>query len=172
MASLSPPRNLSKGTYLLMSRAATLILGLGNMILTDDRVGIEVGRRVFEACEGKWVDFLEASAGGLDLLDAVCGYEKVIVIDAIQTGAEVGALHTVKTDDFIGSMRLASVHGVDFFMALETGRKLGMKIPKDIRIYAIEVSDPFTFSEVMTPALERAVPGIVGEILNKEFGRS
>jgi hydrogenase maturation protease len=154
-----------------MSNAATLILGLGNTILTDDRVGIEVGKRLFEDCGGERVDFLEASAGGLALLDAVCGYEKVIVIDAIQTGAEVGTLHTFKADDDIGSMRLASVHGIDFFTALETGRTLGMKVPGDIRIYAVEINDPFTFSEQMTPDVERAVPGIVKEILKREFGR-
>jgi hydrogenase maturation protease len=67
-------------------------------------------------------------------------------------------------------MRLASVHGVDFFTALETGRKLGMKVPEDIRIYAIEVKDPFTFSEDMTSEVANSVPGIVTEILRKEFG--
>ncbi len=154
-----------------MSRAATLILGLGNTILTDDRVGIEVGKRLFGDCGGEGVDFLEASAGGLALLDAVCGYEKVIVIDAIRTGAEVGTLHTFKADDDIGSMRLSSVHGIDFFTALETGRTLGMKVPEDIRIFAVEINDPFTFSEQMTPDVERAVPGIVKEILKREFGR-
>jgi len=153
-----------------MSKAATLILGLGNTILTDDRVGIEVGKKVFEACGGEGVDFLEASAGGLTLLDAVCGYENVIVIDAIKTGAEVGTLHTFKAGDCIGSMRLASVHGVDFFTALETGRKLGMKVPDDIRIYAVEVLDPYTFSERMTPEVEQSVPGIVVDILKREFG--
>ena len=157
--------------YLFMSKASTLILGLGNPILTDDRVGIEVGKKVFEACVGEGVDFLEASAGGLVLLDAVCGYEKVIVIDAIQTGTEIGTLHTFKADDFVASMRLASVHGVDFFTALGTGRTLGMKVPGDIRIYAVEINDPFTFSEQMTPDVEKAVPGIVKEILKREFGR-
>jgi hydrogenase maturation protease len=68
-------------------------------------------------------------------------------------------------------MRLASVHGIDFFTALETGRTLGMKVPGDIRIYAVEINDPFTFSEQMTPDVEREVPGIVKEILKREFGR-
>jgi hydrogenase maturation protease len=148
-----------------------LILGVGNPILRDDRVGIEVGRRVAEALGRDEAVFEEASAGGLALLDAVCGYERAVVIDAIQTGAEAGTLHAYQPDDSIGSMRLASVHGVDFFTALETGRKLGMEVPRDIRVYAIEVNDPFTFSEEMTPKVKRAVPGIVQEILRREFGR-
>jgi len=153
-----------------MLKASTLILGLGNPILTDDQVGIEVGRRVHESLGKGGVDFLEASAGGLALLDAVCGYEKVILIDAIQTDSRIGMLHEFKASVFVGSMRLTSVHGVDFFTALETGRKLGMKVPDDIRIYAIEVKDPFTFAEDMTPEVANAVPGIVKEILRREFG--
>lgn len=154
-----------------MSKASILILGLGNPILTDDRVGIEVGRRVHESLRKGGVDFQEASAGGLSLLDLVCGHEKVILIDAIQTGGPIGMLHEFKSNGLVGSMRLTSVHGVDFFTALETGRTLGMKVPGDIRIYAIEINDPFTFSEQMTPDVERAVPGIVKEILKREFGK-
>ena len=63
------------------------------------------------------------------------------------------------------------MHGVDFCTAMEMGRKLGMKVPMDIRIYAVEVSDPFTFSEEMSPEVERAVPEIVKEILSREFDR-
>jgi hydrogenase maturation protease len=154
-----------------MSKASTLILGLGNPILTDDRVGIEVGRRVHQSLGNGGVHFLEASARGLTLLDLVCGYERVILIDAIQTGGPIGMLHEFKADGFVGSMRLTSVHGVDFFTAMEMGRKLGMKVPDEIRIYAVEVLDPYTFSEQVTPDVERAVPGIVQKILKREFGR-
>jgi hydrogenase maturation protease len=149
----------------------TLILGIGNPILSDDRVGIEVGRRVAEVLGEDGVEFMEASAGGLALLDAVCGYDKAVIIDAIQTGSAAGTVHAFPSDCFVASMRLATVHGMDFLTALETGRKLGMKIPGDIRIYAIEINDPFTFSEQMTPEVEKAVPGIVSQILKREFGR-
>ena len=153
-----------------MPKASILILGLGNTILTDDRIGIEVGRQVHDSLRDDRVDFLEASAGGLALLDAVCGYRKVILIDAIQTDGRIGMLHEFKADDFVGSMRLASVHGVDFFTALETGRKLGMNVPGEVKIYAVEVKDPYTFSEDMTPEVAESVPGIVKEILSREFG--
>jgi hydrogenase maturation protease len=156
-------------SYSQPKEASILLLGLGNPILKDDRVGIEVAHRVAEQVRKDNVEFLEASAGGLALLDAVCGYDKVILIDAIQTGGRVGKLHKFKANEFVRSLRLTSVHGVDFCTAMEMGRKLGMKVPMDIRIYAVEVSDPFTFSEEMSPEVERAVPGIVKEILGGEF---
>jgi len=151
-------------------KASVLLLGLGNPILKDDRVGIEVARRVAEGLGKGDVEFMEASAGGLALLDAICGYDKVILIDAIQTGGPIGSLHEFKADDFVRTQRLGCVHGVDFFTALETGRKLGMDVPKDIRIYGIEVHDAFTFAEEMSPEVEESVPDIVREILQREFG--
>jgi hypothetical protein len=49
-----------------------------------------------------------------------------------------------------------------------------MHIPKEIRIYAIEVEDNQTFSETCSPSVEGAIPGIVEEIARREgsiFGR-
>ena len=67
----------------------TLVLGLGNPILTDDGVGIAVERCVAERCAsqngcGGRVVFAEASVGGLRLLDLLNGHDSVILIDAIQ----------------------------------------------------------------------------------------
>jgi hypothetical protein len=44
------------------------------------------------------------------------------------------------------------------------GKRLGMHIPKEIRIYAIEVEDNQTFSESCSPLVEQAIPRIVEEI--------
>ena len=70
-------------SYSQTNKTSILLLGLGNPILKDDRVGIEVARRVAEQVKKENVKFMEASAGGLALLDAVCGYDKVILVDAI-----------------------------------------------------------------------------------------
>ena len=62
-----------------------MVLGLGNPILSDDGVGIYVVRAVAAQCQLDDVTFTEASVGGLRLLDVIAGYERVIVVDAIQT---------------------------------------------------------------------------------------
>ena len=71
--------------YPFMAVVKTLVVGLGNPILTDDGVGIYVARAAAERCQRDNVTFAEASVGGMRLLDVLKGYERVIMVDAIQT---------------------------------------------------------------------------------------
>jgi Ni,Fe-hydrogenase maturation factor len=52
--------------------------------------------------------------------------------------------------------------GVSETLAL--GRKLGLSMPEEVRIFAIEVEDPFTLGTDLSPALQAALPGIVERI--------
>ncbi|MCK4338899.1 MAG: hypothetical protein KAW87_02775 [Candidatus Cloacimonetes bacterium] len=49
----------------------TLVLGLGNPILTDDGVGIRIANEIKKNC--KDIDVIEASAAGLRIIDDVIG---------------------------------------------------------------------------------------------------
>jgi hydrogenase maturation protease len=70
-----------------------LVLGVGNPILSDDGVGIHVARELKKR-KAKGIDVEELAASGLEFLDVVRGYDKVIIIDAIQTkGGKPGELH-------------------------------------------------------------------------------
>jgi len=61
----------------------TLVLGLGNTILSDDGVGIHIARRIKEKLPG--IDVIEASAAGFRVVDEIIGYDKLILIDSIRT---------------------------------------------------------------------------------------
>ena len=60
---------------------STLILGIGNPILTDDRVGIEIAHKIKE--DNSKLEVIETSEAGISLLDLVVGYDKLIIIDSI-----------------------------------------------------------------------------------------
>jgi hypothetical protein len=47
---------------------------------------------------------------------------------------------------------------------LALGRQLGLAMPEQVKIFAIEVEDPFTLGTDLTPALQSALPGIVERI--------
>jgi hydrogenase maturation protease len=150
----------------------TLIFGLGNPILSDDAVGMVVAREVHAHVADADTDLVEASVAGLEILDIVAGYDKVIVVDAIQTRAgRVGDLYELTPDDVISTPRLASPHDVDFGLALKMGKHFEQAMPKEVVIYAIEVADPFTFAEHLTPQVAARVPEIVRTIVDKEFRR-
>jgi hydrogenase maturation protease len=146
----------------------TLILGLGNPILTDDGVGIHVVRAVASRCQVDGVAFVEASVGGLRLLDAIVGYERVIMVDAIQTrDGEPGDIHRLHPNGLRASLHSGSTHDLSLADALALGRGMGMTLPDDeaISIIAIEVEDVLTFGETCTPVVMAAIPRAVEAVL-------
>jgi hydrogenase maturation protease len=146
----------------------TLVLGLGNSILTDDAVAFAVVEELRGRIDGADVTVSQASVGGLGLLDLVVGYERVIILDAIQTGlAEPGHIHRLTPEEFRGSVRAASMHDVSLSTALELGRQLQQDVPQEIVIIAIEAADVETFGEELTPAVAAAVPEAVEVVLQE-----
>ena len=65
----------------------TLVLGLGNDILADDAVGVLAARALRDELAGR-ADVVETAMHGLALLDHFLGYERAILLDAIQTGKQ------------------------------------------------------------------------------------
>ncbi|GAH17016.1 unnamed protein product [marine sediment metagenome] len=69
----------------------TLILGLGNPILSDDGVGFCVAGELRGRLSQQEVTVMETSMTGLSLLDLLAGYDRAIIIDAIQAvGGKAG----------------------------------------------------------------------------------
>jgi hydrogenase maturation protease len=72
----------------------TLVLGLGNPVLSDDGVGIRIARRLEDRVDQREVTVMEASQAGLSILDLLAGYDRAIIVDAVQTvGGEAGQVH-------------------------------------------------------------------------------
>ena len=72
----------------------TLVLGLGNPLVSDDSVGLRVAAELKPLLADRPdVDVDEDYWGGLRLMERMVGYRRAIVIDAICTGAEPGTIH-------------------------------------------------------------------------------
>lgn len=144
----------------------TLVLGLGNTILSDDGVGIIVAKELKKRLNPQDFDIKEASIAGLSLLDEISGYDRLILIDSIKTSSSpAGKLRKIELKDFGTTSHLASFHNIDFATAIELGKRVGYKIPEIIDVYAIEVDDNSTFSEELTPKVKESIPTIVDKIL-------
>jgi len=65
----------------------TLVIGLGNPILGDDGVGWKVAKELTTLIDPDTsVEIDCASLGGLSLMERMLGYQRVIVIDSMETG--------------------------------------------------------------------------------------
>jgi len=152
----------------------TLVVGLGNSILTDDAIGIRVMREVQRrvASSGEPVQeyaFAEASVGGLRLLEFLAGHDRAILVDAIQTrGGRPGSSYRLKAGDLRSSRHSGSTHDMTLPEALAFGRLMGMDLPDDdaIDIVAVEVEDVLSFGEECTALVEAAIPEAAELVLN------
>jgi hydrogenase maturation protease len=143
----------------------TLVLGMGNPILRDDCIGL----RVLEELEGLFFDsdvtLQTSTLAGMNLLECLIGFDRAILVDAIQTGGEPGSVYRLSPQDFIARHALPHLHNSDFFQALNLARGLIPDIPNDVVIIGIEVKDVSNFGEDLTPEVERSIPLAVGQIL-------
>ena len=142
-----------------------LLLGLGNDILTDDAVGLHVVRELrLKLAAHPSIDIRETTEMGLALLDFITGYRAVVMVDSIQTGkAPPGFLHELDAAS-LNQLTGRTPHFVGVGETLALGRQLGLAMPEQVKIFAIEVEDPFTLGTDLTPALQSALPGIVQRI--------
>lgn len=162
----------NRGIIKIEVTVKTLVLGLGNPILSDDGVGLRVAKELRARLDQPDVTVEETSMAGLALLDMLVGYDRAIIVDAIQTqGGKPGQIYRLDLKALNNTRHITSPHDVSFADALELGSKLSLPLPKQIDIFAIEAADVSTFSEECTPELERAVPVCVETII-QELRRS
>ena len=163
-----------------------LIVGLGNPILGDDGVGWRVAEQVSAQTGVPLGDArlphlspenlppvtIECySLAGLSLMERLTGYDKVILIDSLNTGKhQQGEVASFTLDELIDLTHghSASAHDTSLKTALKIGRDMNIPLPadQDIHVIAIEAEHVYDFKEELSSAIAEAVPTAVGQVLN------
>lgn len=151
---------------------STLILGLGNPILTDDGVGVRVAEAVRALLPvSAPVDISEVSIGGLTLMENMIGYDRVILIDAYLSQDGIpGSFRKMSLDDLRSvspTQHSASPHDASLITAIESGKQMGLQLPERITIFAIHVQNVDEFGEQPTPAVAAAIPLVTQAVLEE-----
>jgi len=145
----------------------TVIIGLGNPILSDDSVGIQIARNLLAKNLPGNIDIKESGVSGVYLLDLLTGYDKAIIVDSIKTNnGKIGSFYRLSLDDLFSKPTYVTIHKIDLNTALELGREIGLKVPDEIIIFAIEIGDNTTYCEKCSPEVERAIPEVEKSILS------
>lgn len=136
---------------------STLLLGLGNPLLRDDAAGLELAARV-HALLPRLTALRQEHCPGLELVDALGGYERVVILDALCTPeCRAGALYRVHLDSSPADAPRAA-HAFGLLETLELMRRLALPVPGRVAIFAIGVQDPFTFATELSPEVAAAMP--------------
>ena len=147
----------------------TLVIGLGNPILGDDGVGWKVIEHLTQILDSRASIELDClSTGGLSLMERMLGFERVIIIDSIETGQSPEGSVKAFPLAALENPRMghsASTHDTSLMTALQTAQTMGMKVPSRVHVVAIEAKNVYDFSESLSTSVEHAVPIAAQKVL-------
>ena len=147
-----------------------MVLGVGNLLFTDEGVGIHAIQTLLKQYEfPQNVSIEDGGVLGINLLGIISEADDLIVVDAIRNGGAPGTLYRLEGDD-IPKRILAknSLHQVDLLEALTLCQALD-KVPETV-IVGVEPEDIETLSLELTPPVQDKMGDLIAMVL-KELDR-
>lgn len=140
----------------------TVIIGMGNPQLSDDGVGLAVAVAVAERLNNHMaLTVTELNTGGIRLMEAMAGFRRAVVVDAMLSGAPPGTVQQFDPQDFVTTKNTFSSHDTDFATAYDLGRMAGVSLPEQVSFWGIEAREFDLFGERFTAEVAAAVPTAV-----------
>jgi hydrogenase maturation protease len=145
-------------------KGKTLVLFLGNPLLSDDRIGLELGMRLKERLEQRGYEVKLEEKAGLALLDYLWDRDEAIIVDSIKTGShQVGEVFTPSVEE-LGTTTVVSSHYVGIPETLHLLKALDLNLQCHVHIIAVEVDEPYTISEELSKDLRENLEEITEEV--------
>jgi len=142
------------------------LLGLGNLMRTDDAVGMLTLRSLTE--DGRLLPEVRAIEGGslgLDLLDSLRGVTHLLALDAVDTGVAPGALVRFEGDELAALPVSKSVHLLGFSDLLGVLRLMDAA-PAEVVLLGVQ-PESTDWGTVLTPAVEAGRKDLVQAALRQ-----
>jgi hydrogenase maturation protease len=142
-----------------MDMKKLLVLGVGNILLKDEGIGVHAVRTFWEE---KWpdsVDFIDGGTFTQDLFYLFQEYEHIVVLDVVKGGREPGTIYRLAEKDLRDNPQQSlSLHDIDLLDSLKMAEMVGNR--PELTVIGIE---PHTldWDLEMTPTLQAAFPGFV-----------
>jgi len=144
------------------------IVGVGNLLLSDEGVGVHVVRALRGTLLPSGVAVFEFGTRGLEILEAVEGFKKVVIVDAVRSGAVPGSIRRWRLGELLDAAApsMVSLHEIDLLTTLKVGRATA-KLPDDVVIVGIEPKALSPGLE-LSPELKVKVQELL-DLVTKEF---
>lgn len=144
------------------------ILGVGNILLRDEGVGV----RVIEELKKNYifpenVRIVDGGTQGLWLLSTIQESDHLIIVDAVLGGGAPGSFYRLERADLPKGLRVKqSAHDSDLVEALNLC-SLVEKEPKTVVVIGIEPLDISPFGLDLSPEIEKKIDDIMGMVITE-----
>lgn len=141
----------------------TLILGLGNLLLSDEGVGVHVARALAQRVLPPGVSVVEAGTAFLDVLPEIETADRLLLVDAMEGGGAPGSVYRVPFQECQHPEMLASLHGFDMSRVLFMA---GNQRSPEVTVFGVEPAR-LEWGTELSPPLQRVLPMLADVILNE-----
>jgi hydrogenase maturation protease len=150
-----------------LNPATTVVLGMGNLIYSDDGVGVHAVQRL-QADRRVPADVLLLDGGtlGLTLLNHVSGARRLLVLDAVDIGAPAGTLVRMEGQELHGMPGSGSVHQLGFADLLAALRITGQE-PQEVVVLGIQPGSTdlgTSLSVCVSEALKQLIEAAIAQV--------
>lgn len=144
----------------------TVILGIGNILLRDDGVGVHIVKKLQDEKLPTSIEIIDVGTSTLDTLTYFLEYENVIAIDSLKAGFEPGTIYKIKPEDIKNYKKEnLSIHDVQILDVVKIANMYN-KYP-NVTIFGIEPKE-ITFDTEMTDCMKMKVPHVI-KLIKKEL---
>lgn len=146
-----------------------VVMGLGNLLLSDEGFGIHVYRALQEAGDlpGN-AELFEAGTAALDALQGLGLVDKLVAIDAVKGGGEPGDIYRFTPEDIKSSKKITtSLHQLSFLEALKLAA-LTDRAPKEVVVIGVEPKK-LGFGMELSPEIAAKMPRVI-ELVKEQVG--
>ncbi len=148
-------------------RKPVLVLGIGNILLSDEGFGVRVIERMQAMALSEDVDIVDGGTAGVDLLDILAGREKVIVVDAIDADCSPGTVLRFGIAQLMQKEQAdLSMHELGIAETILMTKQLGCA-PKEVIVFGIQpqnIECGLELSHNLQPVVQKVVEYILVEL--------
>lgn len=149
-----------------LSPQKIVILGVGNLLLSDEGVGVHVAHELMKMDLPPEVSVVEGGTDGFRLLNVITEADRVIVIDAVRSGATPGSVYRFDVNDIrsVPPGFMTSVHQVGILEVIELSDLIG-KTPR-ATVIGVEPKS-LEMSMELSPEVKEKIPRIIELVLEE-----
>jgi hydrogenase maturation protease len=140
-----------------------LILGIGNLLMGDEGVGVHFARRMAEREWPAHVSVLDGGTAGFNLMEALEQHPIVFMIDAALEPERTGEYRMITPKFSKDYPRSMSTHDIGLKDLLDGLAILG-RLPK-VHLFVVSIPDIQPMRDTLSPEVEALLPKIEAEVI-------
>ncbi len=150
--------------------AGCLILGIGNVLMGDEGVGVRVVEHLMRTPVPSGIRCLDGGTGGFHLLGELQAAEWVVLVDATVDGSPPGRVRQLRPKFSSEYPRTLTAHDIGLKDLLDAIYLLGD--PPDVTLFAVSIAEPRDMGTELSRPLSALVPELAQRVMEEAVGLS